>query len=157
MPSLPVIDRPTAEFIDSGTRVETFRLADFHELEVNNTALAAKPEVLENYTVARRGPTLDAGFAHRLATALGNGVAPKSGLVPSCFDPGVGFRVWHGKDYATVVICFHCVGVKVDGQWNGEVKPVTFSPLGSSRNELLKLSREAFPNDKTLNALPSTS
>ena len=156
-PTKPVIDASTAGLIDSGTRVETYRLADFHEMEMQpdtvREAMEKHPQLLDNYSVTRRGPTLDGAFAHRLARALASGRTSTSSFVPSCFDPGVGFRAWHGKDYTTVVICFHCLGVKIGGVTNGKPIAETFSELGTARDDLLGLSLEAFPDDKILKGL----
>jgi hypothetical protein len=73
-----------------------------------------------------------------------------------CFMPGVAFRVWHEGAYEgeniDVLICFFCDNVYCGSPNGPERKTASF--FGSPRRrDLVRLAKEAFPDDKDIQAL----
>ena len=155
------LDPTTQAILAHADRVEVFRLADFHEDQFRTGAdmeTRGKSRLgnLDDYTILRVAPPQDSAFAHRLLSALSAAKDPSHSFEASCFDPGVGFRVWRGHAHTDAVVCFYCSGVDIittnaDGQqtWH------THTELGQARASLLALSRAAFPDDPILNDLKS--
>lgn len=161
-----VLDRTTQAILENADRVETFRLADFHEGEnrsAEEQAILDGPHVqaLDDYTVLHIGSPQGSEFAAALRAAVSEIPLPigRDGLVyggvPSCFDPGIGFRVWKGKAHVDLCVCFYCTGIQIittDAHGKQLVQMTT--TLGASRPAFLALSKQAFPQDKQLAALP---
>ncbi len=159
-----VVDTSTQAILAGADRVETFRLADFHEEEdltpEEQTILSGAHTLsLDNHTVLRTGPTQGRAFASALGNALaqadsGQAVAGQKGLMPSCFDPGVAFRVWQGKAHTDICVCFYCSGVEIITEdANHKVLYQNETGLRYSRPAFLALSKQAFPQDRHLAAL----
>ena len=153
------LDAATRSILAKADRVETFRLADFHEGEdrtPEENAILSDPHVkmLDNYTVLRVGKPQGRAFAAQIGQALSQVNDPNRSGIASCFDPGVGFRVWRGQAHVDICVCFYCSGVEITTHDAGRkaAQPVS-AGLGQSRAALLALSRAAFPEDKKLAAL----
>ena len=160
MQTTPFVPDPvTQSILSNPDRVETFRLDDFHEGE-NRTAAEyaemSKPhEQLENHTVMHRGLPQGAAFAAAIGVALRQTRSP--GNYYSCFDPGVGYRVWKGQAHTDLCVCFYCEGIELNTQ-DAHHKEVTRTmiSLGAARPAFLALSQQAFPQDKALAALKTS-
>jgi hypothetical protein len=129
------------KLLQGATRVEAFRIAP----------AAAKPgeAKIADYPIKATAKEPKEGFAKRLAAALLDEKA-LFGTQKRCFLPGVAFRLWKDKESVEVIVCFGCQNLRLiardaDGK---EVKRVSgaFGP----GDALLKLAREAFPDDKEL-------
>lgn len=129
-----------------GDRVEVFRVSPIRQ---------EKPvgETIGGYPILAVGTEQGPEFAARLSTALRRwGVtwtSKKCGLMP-----GVAYRVWAGDRALEVVICFKCDDlwphvVGESGTLHDEI--LAFDPV---RPELLALTKEAFPDDPKVQALP---
>ncbi len=161
MQTSPFIPDPVTQGILSNPdRVETFRLDDFHEGE-NRTAAeyAALSEphaqCLEDHAILRTGQPQGAAYAAAIGTALTQTRSP--GSYSSCFDPGVGYRVWKGQAHTDLCVCFYCEGIEIitkDAHHKEVTK--TMVSLGAARPAFLALSRQAFPQDKALAALKTS-
>ena len=118
-----VLDATTRSILAGADRVETFRLVDFHEEEgytnAQRTALDnSHLGELDDHQILRVGPSQGRESAAALRAALSRTPSPigKDGLmsgVPSCFDPGVGFRIWEGPAHVDLCVCFYCSGVEI--------------------------------------------
>lgn len=162
-----VLDATTKSILAGADRVETFRLADFHEEERRTEAEDAllsgdHQATLDDHVILRTGPPQGETFAAALRAALSKTPSPigADGLMsgtPSCFDPGVGFRVWNGKAHVDLCVCFYCSGVEIVTK-NAKHKTVSQETvnLGASRSAYLALSRQAFPKDAALAAVKDT-
>jgi hypothetical protein len=70
------------------------------------------------------------------------------------FEPGVGFRLWREKDWVDVVICFHCDEIEISTIPPGEKdRKVSHEDCDAARAALVKLCKEAFPDDKEIQGL----
>ncbi len=156
-----VLDAKTQAVLSGADRVETFRLVDFHEEErytdtERNLLSSPHTQSLDDHQVLRVSPAQGEAFADALRAALAKTPGPigKDGLmsgVPSCFDPGVGFRVWNGKSSVDLCVCFYCTAIEIDtNNAANKSKQTLMTPLGSSRPEWLALSKQAFPQDAAL-------
>ena len=153
-----VLDAATKAVFAGADRVETFRLADFHEEEKLDRTPAAQAALdghlgrLDDHAVLRAGAPQGEEFAAHLGAALSQ--VNDFGLVSQCFDPGVGFRVWKGKAHTDLCVCFYCSGVEIITQ--DAARKEVFrkqTDLGRSRAAFLALARQAFPQDAPLSAL----
>lgn len=148
------LDAATSAIFTQATRVDTFRLADFHEQvrspKDDQIIDSRKYGTVGNYTVLSVGRPQDGAFAGRLSQALATANDPSTSFISSCFDPGVGFRVWHGHEHADLFLCFTCSGLEITTQARaGGIR----ADLGAARAPLLALSKEVFPQDTTLQAI----
>lgn len=158
MQTTPLVPDPlTQSILSNPDRVETFRLADFHEEEQDTPearAALSTPhrQLLDDHAVLRQGQPQGAAFAAAIGAALRQTRSP--GNYYSCFDPGIGYRVWKGKAHTDLCICFYCEGIELITQ-DAHHKEVTKTmiSLGAARPAFLALSRQAFPQDKALAAL----
>ena len=68
------------------------------------------------------------------------------------FDPGVGFRVWKDDQAVEILICFGCNNLYCGPPTNRARENAAF---GSSprRSYLVRLAKEAFPDDKAIQRL----
>ena len=148
--------RKRLSILQGATRVEVFRLADFHEDEGRPQAErdAIKKQtngLLDTFTIVRAGQPQDNAFSLQLATALAAADDPAHSFQPVCFDPAVGFRAVNGRASVNVAICFACAGVEVIARdEEGEIVQEVHADLGEARPALLKLSQQAFPDDARL-------
>lgn len=159
-----VLDATTTAILAGTDRVETFRLADFHEGEDYTPAERAAlegghPGSLDDHMILRTGAPQGKAFATALHAALSQTPSPIGAdglmtLIPSCFDPGVGFRVWRGAAHVDLCVCFYCSGVEIVTK-DAKHKIVSRQTvtLGRSRAAFLALSRQAFPQDAALAAV----
>jgi hypothetical protein len=141
------LDRRTRAILVGASKVEVFRL----DGEGRRTPKAEGETRLGGYKVKARGEDLGPDFASRLATVLFD-EATYTETYANCFWPGVGYRVWKGDEAAEVLICFRC-----DNLYWGPPSPeanVTGSFRDSpSRVKLVRLAKEAFPDDKEIQGL----
>jgi hypothetical protein len=127
-------------------RVEVFRVVPTREKKPNDQAFAGYPQRAAG---KEQGPE----YARELAGVLKDDHSYDWDFAKACeFEPGVGYRVWSGKDSVVVLICFHCneIGVIED-----ESKPdhMHVRSADPARKALVKLARQALPDDKTIQSL----
>jgi hypothetical protein len=133
------------------TRVEAFRLKPQPFVK----ATWKKPNI-GGHPVVANGNEQDRSFAARLAPLLLNNNLYDPRRVHTGFQPGVAFRIWCDDEKVDVVICFTCNNLKIMGDkgWAPLQRPYGhlggFDPV---RPALLRLAKEAFPNDKQIQAL----
>lgn len=156
-----VLDAKTTAILSGADRVETFRLAgggdEDYTKEEQATISGPNTRYFENYPVLQVGSVQGRAFAGALNKALLQVSSEANGS--QCYEPGIGFRVWKGASHRDICICFHCGGLEVlphgsvrdDAHQNPYYLPTS---LGQSRPVLLALSKQAFPQDKALAALP---
>ena len=146
-------------------RVESFRL-----FPVNSPPEKPGGNLLGDVPWFGRSTRQGRSFAARVGALV---LDPNSYLQPGhtvkkCyFDPGVGFRVWKGRQFADVVICFHCnelavlensphvpeqtFGGRVIGRFavGGDFDPV--------RPQLAALAKEALPGIPEIDRLDKST
>lgn len=152
-----VLDAATKAILAGADRVETFRLADFHEGEDRTPAeeealSGGHLGSLDDYTILRAGAPQGKAFATELGKALSTVETPS--LMSQCFDPGVGFRIWKGQAHTDLCVCFYCSGVEIVTK-DAKHKEIYHhqTVLSGSRAAFLALATQAFPQDAHLAAL----
>src|SRR5262249_20587950 len=105
------------------------------------------------WRVIAQGPDQGAELAARLRSILAD-EATYSRSHKMCFWPGVAFRVHSGDEVVDVLVCFYCdnlyCGPPRDLAPNAENLSFDGSPR---RADLVRLAKEAFPDDKEIQAL----
>ena len=142
------LDRNSREILENADRVEVYRI-DGRDMADGNP----KPKdgkTIDGFPVISQGKDQGKEFAKKLGDILSD--KQMHGNTSKCFWPGVAFRVWRGEDRVDVLICFMC-----DNFYCGppaekpkEVGGFDDTPL---RSRLLQLAKEAFPDDKDIQAL----
>jgi hypothetical protein len=138
---------PQTEAVLTGaTKVEVFR--------INGREDAPKSRGKNGicgYPIISRGKDQGPEFAAKLADILTDGRS-YSKTYAHCFEPGVVFRVWKGEEVIDVVICYKCdnfycgppvkTALENGSFWHSPAKP-----------RLVRLAKEAFPDDSEIQAL----
>ena len=140
------------DFLQNASRVEVYR--------IKTEQGKSSDEGISGYPIIATGKEKGKEFAGKLATTL---LSEQTyfGEQAHCFTPGVAFRIWRAKDQdkdsLDVIICFHCTALHlvkrderkrdvhhVDGAFGPDILP------------LLKLAKEAFPDDPEIQAIKET-
>jgi hypothetical protein len=135
----------TLAILKGADRVEVFRL--------DNRLIEKVPEGVKKFgrfAITAMGKEQGKEFAGKLAAVLMKDET-YFGRALRCFEPGVGFRIWNGKESVDMTICFGCSNFYVGG---------AYGEFGGSKGiygQLAKLAKEAFPDDKEIQELPDKS
>lgn len=139
-----------AQLLDGATRVETFRVTISQEKQSPSSAR------IEGTVITAIGPILDQTAAGQISAVLRD---PKPYVVysqPTCLMmPVVVFRVWKGKSYVDVVICFHCGQIVVRGYDDGgnRISEMGGLMIKEEVHTFSALAKQAFPQDAVIQAL----
>lgn len=139
------------EILAGATRVEVFRLDPDPRKKPDEKGVGG-------FLVTATGKEQGKEFAGKLRDVLFTD-ATYEGASARCFEPGVAFRAWTDKkESVEVIICFHCSNLSVISyDANGKVvKKDGGGGFGGtpSWTALVKLAKEAFPDDKEIQTLP---
>ena len=146
----PPLDARTRAVLAGATRVEVFRT------DGKNGPWIGKPRSpgetrIGGFLVTARGQDRGKEFAAGLADVL---LARRtySWAYAGCYWPGVAFRVWKDEEAVEVLICFECNNFYCGPPTDRARDTASFvgSPL---RPRLVRLAREAFPDDKEIQGL----
>jgi hypothetical protein len=146
-PASPV--QAEAAKLRGATKVEVFRIdGDDRPLD---KARAPAAKVVGGYPVIAQGPDQGAAFAGRLADVLSDRAAYTDNYA-KCFWPGVAFRAWKDGERVEVLICFQCDNLYAGPPRDRARENASFH--GSPRRrDLVRLAKEALPEDKDIQAL----
>jgi hypothetical protein len=131
----------TVGILQGADRVEVFRINPEKE------GKEAGKNRIGGYAVTATGKEQDKVFAGKLAGVLLQG-RTYSGQSFKCFDPGVAYRIWKGKESVEVAICFACENLRIGD---------AFGSFGGAKGNwaaMVKVAKEAFPDDKEIQGLP---
>ncbi len=148
--SLERLGPVAAHLLDGATRVETFRVTIPQGKEGPSSAR------IEGTAITVVGPILDQVAASQISAVLCD---PKPYMVysrPACLMmPAVVFRVWKGKSYVDVVICFHCGQIVVRGYDDAGNRVSEMGGLMTKEEvaTFSALAKQAFPGDAVIQAL----
>jgi acetyl esterase/lipase len=141
-------DPRTKAILTRATRVEVFRIHG------DPAPINPADPTIDGIPLVARGKDQGPEFAARLADVLLDDKTYTNNFM-ACFWPGVAFRVYNGEDCVDVVICFECGNFYL-GPPRDVDKPVmqTAAFAGSpSTPRLIRLAKEAFPDDAEMQAL----
>jgi len=152
-----------AAVLAGASRVQTFRLDPLSMLLLKprpGSPQMTPPQMFGDYgeysyPVVSVGPDEGRAFAARLADALlyEHERTQRGSVLLACFNPHLGFRVWHGVAYVDIFVCFECGQVVLirpkpgsdDNAWENDL------PLEQKRGLLLhRLGRKAFPGSQDI-------
>jgi hypothetical protein len=137
-----------AAVVANATKVEVFRIDSRRTGKDDDKHIAG-------YPITAKGKEQGKEFAAKVRKALFD-VKTYTGDSARCYEPGVAFRIWNGKDALDVVVCFRCanfqIGLKGDKKDDDELDLFGFGP---SLEPFLALAKEALPDDREIQALKS--
>jgi hypothetical protein len=142
----------TVAILRGATRVEVFRI------DPDDSAKGAKR--IGGYAITTTGKEQDKEFTGKLADVLLDD-GTYFGVQAKCFEPGVAFRLWKDKESIEVVVCFHCANLRLTAKGakgesvddGGSPRLGAFAGDKGSYGRLAQLAKEAFPDDKDIQAL----
>lgn len=123
------------------TKVEAFRIESERNAKKGDKQISG-------YKITASASVKGKEFAAKVAKVM---LDEKTHLgdAARCFQPGVAFRIWRGKDAVDVIICFKCtnlgINLKDDPPGPGEADPHGFGP---ETEPLQRLVKEAFAADR---------
>jgi hypothetical protein len=144
------LDAQTMTVLAGATRVEVFR-TDGTNGPNDEKPRAAGEARIGGYLVTARGPDQGPEFAARLADVLLDGRSYSAARM-ACYWPGVAFRVWSGEEWVEVLVCFHCDNLYCGPATDNVPRTASFHST-PARARLVRLAREAFPDDKEVQRL----
>ena len=111
------------------------------------------------YPVISTGKERDREFAAKVAAILFDEKTYDFEKAKKCeFQPGVGLRLWRDKDWVDVTLCFSCDELEVSSKKPDEKELRTsHEDFDAARPALVKLVKEAFPDDKEIQGLAEKS
>lgn len=140
-------ERPVS-IIAGATRVEVFRVNPEKPNEPMGKECGGYPVIA---TAKEQGKE----FAGKIAAIVFDEKTYDFEKGKKCmFEPGVGFRLWKDKDWVDVVLCFHCDELEISTIPPGEKeRKSAHEDFDAARAVLVKLCKEAFPDDKEIQGL----
>ncbi|MCE9530419.1 MAG: hypothetical protein K8T89_04700 [Planctomycetes bacterium] len=142
-----LLGEKTLAILKGADRVEVYRL--------NGDEDAKGDKKFRRFVITAIGKEQGKVFAGKLAAVLTTDEA-YFGEGAKCFEPGVGYRIWNGKESIEVAICFGCFNLSIGdigGEFGNFGKSKTNKTFGTVFIQLAKLAKEAFPDDKEIQEL----
>lgn len=132
-----------AEIFDGATKVEAFRLFSVHRKKpigkLGRNPYFSKVSVRDSHFAAHLGAIV---------------LKPKQFSKLCIFEPAVNFRVWKNQQFVDTTICFHCSELYIT-QSDPKLRniPIEAGDFDSVRPTLLALTKEAFPDDSSIQSI----
>jgi hypothetical protein len=147
----------TVSILTGATRCEAF-LIDPEPLR-ETEPIPTDGKAIGGHRITETGPERSQEFAARLAAVLLTDETYNCTFPTHCFDPGVAFRLWNGDRRVEVLMCFFCDNLRfravgADGK---ELHEAFGNWMPSSRAKLVRLVKEAFPDNARIQAMPEKS
>jgi hypothetical protein len=142
------LDGRTKTVLAEATKVEMFRL-DGKEADSLDPPRPGKR--LAGFLVTEQGPDQDGEFARKLLGILSD-EKTYTDKFAKCFWPGVAFRVWREEECVEVLICFLCDNFYCGPPVKGRARENATFKDSPRRADLVRLAKEAFPDDKEIQA-----
>ena len=138
------------ELLRKAERVEVFRIKSNTP---DDWSVAGRREI-EGHEIIAGAKERKHDYANRLASTLVN-EKNGFGFMKMCiWSPGVAFRLWHGKESATILVCFDCNDLVIKFyDSSGTVFHSSGFDFSGNQPALLRLAQEAFPSDPDLRKL----
>ncbi len=133
--------------LDGADKLEVFRIAPMWEKKKDQSAAFA------GYPLLATAKDQGKEYLARLSAVMKDDRSYDWGMAKACeFGPGIAFRISSGKDSFIVLVCFQCseIGVITDESTPTKMR---VQSADRARPALLKLAREAFPDDKILKSV----
>jgi len=144
-------DSPTKDILTNATKVEVFRIAGEEHPDQPLPAAEANKRI-GGFRVIAQGPDLGNEFAYKLAEVLFDKTTWTEDFA-KCFWPGIAFRIWKNNEAVDVLICFKCDNLYCGPSSDKGVRENASFWHSPRRTDLLRLAKEAFPDDQEIQAL----
>lgn len=144
-------DGRTAGILAGATKVEVFRI-DGRNDPPDPTLIKPSDPTVGGYAILARGYDQGQEFAAKLRGILTDNKT-YTDKHAKCFWPGVAFRVWKGEDSVDVIICFQCGNFYLGPPADKRVMENASFNGSPNRSRLVRLAKEAFPDDKEVQEL----
>ena len=144
-------DRHTTAILSGATKVEVFRIDGLMD-PPNAKPIKPGDPTVGGYAILARGKDQSSEFATKLADVLADDKTYADAYA-KCFWPGVAFRVWKGEESVDVLICFICENIYIGPSTDKQVMENASFVGSPNRKRLVRLAKEAFPDDKEVQAL----
>jgi hypothetical protein len=141
------LDEETVAVLAGATKVEAFRLEGAGPVNAGTQS----QRQFGGFAVKAQGKDQGQAFAKKLADVLLD-EETYSTTFAACFTPGVAFRVWKGEACVDVVVCFLCQNFYC-GPPTGNAREIASFADTPARATLVRLAKEAFPDDKEVQSL----
>jgi hypothetical protein len=145
------LDSRTAGIFFGATKVEVFRI-DGRDNVVKPTPMKPGDPAVGGYAILAHGTDQGSEFAAKLGGVLAD-EKTYTDVSAKCFWPGVAFRVWKGAESVDVIICFKCQNFYLGPPTEQNVTENASFHGSSNASRLVRLAKEAFPDDKEIQAL----
>ncbi len=141
----------TKSILAGAGRVEVYRIDGGGPDHVEVHPKPGEPSI-GGFRVTAQGKDQGPEFATRLADVL---LDPANHTIPivKCYWPGVVFRIYKGQECVDVMICFHCHNYYLGPPSTARVLETDGFEGTPAGPKLVRLAKEAFPNDKQIQAL----
>ena len=143
-------DRSTG-ILTGPTKVEVFRI-DGRNDPPDPTVIKPGDPTVGGYAILSKGKDQTLEFAARLNDLLTD-TRTYSESFAKCFWPGVAFRIWKGDECVDMIICFKCHNFYLGPPTNKQVMETASFYGASNAGRLIRLAKEAFPDDPEVQAL----
>lgn len=147
------LDNRSASILAGATKVEVFRI-DGRGPNDPTRAPPIKPgdPTVDGYAILARGKDQSQEFATKLTEILTDPKTYTDNFV-NCYWPGVAFRVWKGEDSVDILICFKCGNFYIGPPTHERVMENASFRESPNTGRLVRLAKEAFPDDEEVQAL----
>jgi hypothetical protein len=140
------LGKPMTAILNGATKTEAFRIAD-------KPSEKSEGKHVSGYPILTAAKEQGKEFAKRLAALIQDEKSLFSAQA-RCFSPGVAFRLWKEKESVDVVVCYQCSGLRLTARdADGKVLHQTGGGFKANYDAWVKLAKEAFPDDKQIQAL----
>jgi hypothetical protein len=145
------LDGRTAGILAGATKVEVFRI-DGRNDPPDPTPIKPGDPTVDGYAILARGKDQNREFASKLTDILTDDKT-YTDIHAACFWPGVAFRLWKGEQSVDVIICFHCDNFYLGPPTDKRVMENASFGGSPNRVRLVRLAKEAFPDDEEVQEL----
>jgi len=135
--------------LSDATTVEVYRVSSKRQGEPKDVKYK-----VEGYALHAPGKPQGKEFARRLNGVLFDEDTYLFDIAKGCkFQPGVAFRIEKDRQSVIVLLCFSCDELRVLTLEGEKIVHTAHEDFDPARATLVKLSKEAFPDDKEIQGL----
>jgi hypothetical protein len=128
-------------------KVEAFRIQPRKSADESTPATNS----IEGYPILARASLPRRLYAKELSDAILSENNNHTSVTACEFSPGVAYRIWHGRECATALVCFQCKEIELLVRPGSRPGPIIFG-FQADPGRFLALARQAFPDDPELKA-----
>jgi hypothetical protein len=143
--------KQTTSILTKATKVEVYRI-DGGDAHREPKPIAPGEPTIGGFALLSRGADQGPEFAKRLDEILSD-QKTYSREFAKCFSPGVAFRIYKDAEPVDLIICFLCQNFYLGPPSDVQVRETASFHGTPAVTQLVRLAKEAFPDDKAIQAL----